>query len=623
MDNFPDLFISYHRAGGGELAMLISLMLKERGYTVFLDHHSIGKGNFKEQIFRQLEHTSDLVLVLTSGALDGCCEPENWMRMEIAQAFKNGANVVPVIKEGFHWPLRMPDDILRVKYLQGIEFRTDYAEASIDRLCELLNARPGNQASKTQSEAQPAPHPDPVQETIPPSQPKPMIQSETIPKPRPKPAPAPQAQAMPKPGPMPTRSNPARETMFGYLMPTPRWTLEAEPDASVSIRDELHERFLGFYDDDYRAFSAYLGACGAVAEPLPPEGTLFAVTLKLGVHRMIFGYERREHWAKLIYSQGTRPETEPMAESGRVSCLPPVYSAFRLLPNAASVLNRDTRAVRRSSDGKREALFEGVSEQDLVSIIQYFDLRGWKLKNKSLRLSALVSECVNENRSVTLNYTLKERRLVIEYPPDGDIEAEAVAAKRGDILRFGRYPQGKDGKLLAIKWEILDERDGSALLLSKCALAVKPFHEAYTDVTWESCALRKWLNGEFLSTAFSAAEKSRILLSNVTADRNPNHGTDPGNDTRDCVFLLSCEEALNYFADDAARKCMPTQHAAANTSALFSRSLGRDGACWWWLRSPGSSRSLAASVRNDGCIRGDIVHSGGNAVRPAIWIRLK
>ena len=607
MDNFPDIFISYHRAGGGELAMLIKLMLQECGYTVFLDRHSIGKGNYKEQIFRQLEHTSDLVLVLTEGALDGCREPENWMRLEIAQAFKNGVNVVPVIKEGFHWPQRMPDDILKAKYCQGIEFRTDYAEASINRLCELLNARPGKQASKSEAPSMPSP--------VPPGKPFPFQNPNPVPPAEPIPITRPHAK--------PLQSKSVRDTLFGFLMPTPRWTLGVEPDVTMSKSDGLHEMFYGFYDADYRAFSAYLGACGAVAEPLSPEGTLFAVTLKLGGHRMIFGYERREHWAKLIYPQGTRPETERMAESDSTPCLPPIYAAFRLMPDASFALNRAAKAVQQSADRKREVLFEGISEQELLATIRHFELRGWKLESKELHLYTLISMCVNSNRSITLSYALKECRLIIEYPPDGEIEKEITAGKRGDIIRFGRYPQSKDGKLLGIKWEVLDVRENSALLLSRYALDVKPFHEAYTDVTWESCTLRRWLNDEFFNAAFSVNEKSRILTSCVAADRNPNHNTDPGNDTRDSVFLLSCGEALKYFSGDVARKCMPAEYATARGTVPFNRSLGRDGACWWWLRSPGSSRALAASVRNDGSIRGDIVNSGGNAVRPAIWIRLK
>ena len=51
------------------------------------------------------------------------------------------------------------------------------------------------------------------------------------------------------------------------------------------------------------------------------------------------------------------------------------------------------------------------------------------------------------------------------------------------------------------------------------------------------------------------------MTSAVSADRHPENNTDPGNDTRDQVFLLSLAEAETYFGSSEERTCEPTEYA--------------------------------------------------------------
>lgn len=75
-----------------------------------------------------------------------------------------------------------------------------------------------------------------------------------------------------------------------------------------------------------------------------------------------------------------------------------------------------------------------------------------------------------------------------------------------------------------------------------------------------------------------------ILLSDVTADENPEHkGTNQGYDADDKVFLLSIKEVEKYFNSDKDRGCKPTRHAICN-GVLIDEDKGQ---CWWWLRSLG------------------------------------
>ena len=196
-------------------------------------------------------------------------------------------------------------------------------------------------------------------------------------------------------------------------------------------------------------------------------------------------------------------------------------------------------------------------------------------------------------------------------------------ANPGDTVLFGEYEQdnntsnGKED----VEWLVLEVKDGKALVVSKYALDCKQYNTSNTDVTWETCTLRKWLNNDFINAAFSSYEKAMIPTVTVSADKN---STNPGNATQDQVFLLSITEANKYFGSDSARQCKHTDYAFANGAYVNSV----NGNCGWWLRSPGVtqySAHSAAYVHNSGGVyeSGSDVDIGTSAVRPAMWISIK
>ncbi|MBO7727480.1 MAG: zinc ribbon domain-containing protein [Oscillospiraceae bacterium] len=192
----------------------------------------------------------------------------------------------------------------------------------------------------------------------------------------------------------------------------------------------------------------------------------------------------------------------------------------------------------------------------------------------------------------------------------------------GDVVSFGRYEQDNDQTNGAegIEWIVLDVQGEKALLLSKYGLNCKTYYKTQTPVTWETSDLRTWLNGEFFDSAFNKEEQGRILTSNVTADKNPEYNTDPGNDTKDDVFLLSAVEVNRYLTEETA-KCTATAYALA-----AGASSGKNGNSWWFLRTPGSEQKMVMIVKTDGTMNtGGGVPDGKGAYgvnRPALWIDL-
>ena len=197
--------------------------------------------------------------------------------------------------------------------------------------------------------------------------------------------------------------------------------------------------------------------------------------------------------------------------------------------------------------------------------------------------------------------------------------------KPGDEILFGKYQTGNDGKAHPISWLVLEKESDWILVISRYALDCKPYNTSLTNVTWETCSLRAWLNGTFLNAAFSENERARIASVTVSADKNPSYSTDPGNNTTDQVFLLSIPEVNVYFSADNARKCAPTDYAIAQgawTSDTYM--VDAKAACWWWLRSPGSYSYCAAGVYDSGSVGhyGNHVDNTAAAVRPALWVNI-
>ena len=136
----------------------------------------------------------------------------------------------------------------------------------------------------------------------------------------------------------------------------------------------------------------------------------------------------------------------------------------------------------------------------------------------------------------------------------------------GDVVTFGNK-----------QWYIIGKSDDGVTLLMKDILERKNYNDSWTAVTWATCSLRTYLNGEFYNS-FDADDKAKIALTHNTNPKNPQYGTSGGNATEDYIYLLSIAEA----------------------NAL-DNSIRAKGS-WWWLRSPGSSTSDAALVDGDGLV---------------------
>ena len=266
-------------------------------------------------------------------------------------------------------------------------------------------------------------------------------------------------------------------------------------------------------------------------------------------------------------------------------------------------------------------------------------------------------------RSIAILMTLA---MVLSLPTGITTSRQAQAADYGlnnpttdsngvttwDCVYFGNYWQNDtNGDGVAdendakqpIKWRVLSVDGDDAFLLADQNLDAGPYNKSHTDVTWETCTRRSWLNGygassnvdgidyssdNFIDAAFTSAEKNVIRQVTVVNEDNPYYGTEGGNDTKDKVYLLSIAEASNAsYGFNSTFDTDSKTRVATNTAYVAGKSGMSDvgKAAYWWLRSPGGSAYTASSVNYDGYgyyYYGYDVDYGSVAVRPALHLNL-
>ena len=196
----------------------------------------------------------------------------------------------------------------------------------------------------------------------------------------------------------------------------------------------------------------------------------------------------------------------------------------------------------------------------------------------------------------------------------------------GGKVQFGQYPQGANGEMQPLVWRVLAVENGRALLITDKLIDCVKYNEKRLDVTWETCTLRKWMNSDFISKAFSSSQQAQITAVTNPNPNNPKYGTKGGNATQDRIFALSIDEVNKYFRDDDDRMAAPTGYAKKQgcyVSDGYSLPSGEKTGCWW-LRSPGDFSNYAANVYYDGFVyqNGNFVDNNYVAVRPAFWLNL-
>ncbi|MCQ2495821.1 MAG: DUF6273 domain-containing protein [Lachnospiraceae bacterium] len=185
-----------------------------------------------------------------------------------------------------------------------------------------------------------------------------------------------------------------------------------------------------------------------------------------------------------------------------------------------------------------------------------------------------------------------------------------------------------------IKWRVLNVSDKRAFLLAEYGLDSQKYNDEYTNITWENCALRNWLNSDFISVAFTSGNKKLVKSTKLVNNDNSICGTEAGAETIDKVFLLSLDDVVNTKygfssngdVEDINRRAATTAYAKAMGAWTGVDYMTSNGECssYWFLRSPGMDAGSAAYVIHYGSViyLGSSVNIPDIPVRPALYLNL-
>ena len=221
---------------------------------------------------------------------------------------------------------------------------------------------------------------------------------------------------------------------------------------------------------------------------------------------------------------------------------------------------------------------------------------------------------------------------------DGYYYAKVTATPNDSGYKFSTGTTVTSGtvyyfKVERIKWRILSESNGNALILCESIIANKRYHASSNN--YMNSEIRAWLNDEFYNTAFSSLQQQLIQETNVDnsvystgSDSNPYACAN----TDDKIFLPSYRDVVNtsygfnssYSAYDTARRRLTSDYSRATGAYMYTTDSSYYGNGMWWLRSPYSDDSYSARyIFSDGYVSsGRYVSRSNNGVVPALTIKL-
>lgn len=146
-----DIFISYRRDGGFELAKHLYDLLSRDGYTVSFDIDTLRNGDFDKALINNIDNCQDFILIVDSKAFDRVFDTSfpienDWMRQELAHALRLGKNIVPIFLEGVSgFPAKLPGDISAVTKKNASIYNKNYFDDFYRKLKELFLTSKSNQ----------------------------------------------------------------------------------------------------------------------------------------------------------------------------------------------------------------------------------------------------------------------------------------------------------------------------------------------------------------------------------------------------------------------------------------------------------------------------------------------
>ena len=203
-------------------------------------------------------------------------------------------------------------------------------------------------------------------------------------------------------------------------------------------------------------------------------------------------------------------------------------------------------------------------------------------------------------------------------------EGDSYGVKTGEIIEFGRYPQGSNSEIQPVRWKVLNIEENIALLLAEDCLMMSGYCDAKKGygnpwyLMWGNCLAREMCNGHFYHEAFDSKEKCIIKPKTILE-------TIYGPRCKDEVFLLSEGEAALFLDEPEDRRAKLSLKLQMVDNQKKPYNYG-EYTSWWLFPEEGSSEEIyPKAVWPNGEIQyhGRNGYHGDFTIRPCILIDLK
>lgn len=136
-----EVFLSYRHDGGQYLALLLFNCLRARGISVFWDKKSLRSGRFDVQLYKEIEESANVLVILSAGCVERLQEEGDWVRKELSYAFKNEKQVLKVAMEGVEYLTeeeKLPEEIEQLAKVHCIEANVAGFDSIIDNIVNAI-----------------------------------------------------------------------------------------------------------------------------------------------------------------------------------------------------------------------------------------------------------------------------------------------------------------------------------------------------------------------------------------------------------------------------------------------------------------------------------------------------
>ena len=178
------------------------------------------------------------------------------------------------------------------------------------------------------------------------------------------------------------------------------------------------------------------------------------------------------------------------------------------------------------------------------------------------------------------------------------LQTDSTKRSSSGLVTLGGWKQGRDPELCAhfepLHWRIVTREAGRCLLLCEETIDVQPMCDVATSGDdWQTCRLRRWLNGAFCAKAFTPEEQRMLLPAGAENDR---------------VTLLTAAQAAELLKDQPeAWRSHPTPWAMTR---------GGEPEHWWYL--PEGREKQVCTGKPGGVTR--VAAESDQGVRPCVWV---